>query len=68
MNGRGPNKKKPNNDGYYEATIRSKKKIYTCDEVKRERKQGLKENYYRFYPCYESINDKSTLQWWLIYY
>ena len=68
IEGRGPNKIKPNNDGYYEATIRSNKKIYTCDEVKCERRQGLTENNYRFYPCYEVVNDKSTLQWWFIHY
>lgn len=68
MNGRGPNKIKPNNDGYYQATIRSNKKIYTCNEIKYERRQGLTENNYRFYPCYEDINDKSTLQWWFIHY
>ena len=48
MNGRGPNKIKPNNDGYYQATIRSNKKIYTCNEIKCERRQGLTENNYRF--------------------
>ena len=68
MKGRGPNKIKPNNDGYYEATIRSNKKIYSCDEVRCERRQGLTDNNYRFYPCYEKINDKSTLQWWFIHY
>jgi hypothetical protein len=68
MKGRGPNKIKPNDDGYYEATIRSNKKIYTCDEVKCERRQGLTENNYRFYPCYEVINNQSTLQWWFIHY
>jgi len=67
-NGRAPNKINPNNDGYYEATIRSNKKIYSCDEVRCERKQGLNINNYRFYPCYEDINDKSTLQWWFIHY
>ena len=68
MKGRGPNKIKPNDGGYYEATIRSNKKIYTCNEVKCERRQGLTENNYRFYPCYEDTNDKSTLQWWFIHY
>lgn len=68
MKGRGPNKIKPNNDGYYQSTIRSNKKIYTCDEVKSERRQGLNDNNYRFYPCYEDVNDKSTLQWWFIHY
>lgn len=68
MKGRGPNKIKPNNDGYYQSTIRSNKKIYSCDEVKSERRQGLNDNNYRFYPCYEDVNDKSTLQWWFIHY
>lgn len=68
MGGRGPNKVKPNCDGYYEATIRSNKKIYSCDEIKCERRQGLTEHNYRFYPCYEDIHDKSTLQWWFIHY
>ena len=68
MGGKGPIKKKKNKDGYYEATIRSNKKIYTCDEVRCERRQGLTENNYRFYPCYKVVNDTSTLQWWFIYY
>jgi hypothetical protein len=68
MKGRGPNKVKPNKDGYYEATIRSNKRIYTCDDVKCERRQGLTENNFRFYPCYEDVDDKSTLQWWFIHY
>lgn len=68
MKGRGPNKIKPNNDGYYEATIRSKKKIYSYDEIKHERRWGLTENNYRFYPCYVIKNDKSTLQWCFIHY
>jgi len=68
MKGRGPNKIKPNNDGYYEATIRSKKQIYSCSEIFCERNHGLSKNNYRFYPCYEVINDISTLQWWFIHY
>jgi hypothetical protein len=68
MNGRGPNKVKPNEDGYYTATIRSNKKICNCDEITSERKFGLTESTYRFYPCYEDVSDKSTLQWWLIHY
>uniref|UniRef100_A0A6C0DIR0 Uncharacterized protein n=1 Tax=viral metagenome TaxID=1070528 RepID=A0A6C0DIR0_9ZZZZ len=68
MGGRGPNKIKPNENGYYEAVIRSTKKIYSCDEIKSERRQGLTENNYRLYPCYEDVNDKTTLQWWFIHY
>lgn len=68
MKGYGPKTKKPNKDGYYEATIRSNKKIYSFYEISEERKYGLTENNYRFYPCYEDINNKSTLQWWFIHY
>jgi hypothetical protein len=65
---RGPNKKKCDENGYYKATIRSNTKIYSCDEINSERKQGLTENNYRFYPCYGNINDILTLQWWFIHY
>ena len=69
--GRGPNKILPDENGYYQTTIRSKKKVYSCSEIYAERKTGLsddKNKHYRFYPCYEDINDISTLEWWLIYY
>lgn len=68
LKGRGPNKIKPNDDGYYEATIRSNKKIYSCDEIESNKRWGLNENNYRFYPCYEDVNDISTLKWWFIHY
>ena len=68
MDGRGPNKRNPNNDGYYLATIRENTKIYSYDEVYYERKWGLNKTNFRFHPCYKDINDKSTLQWCLIYY
>jgi len=68
LGGRGPNKIKSNNLGYYEATIRSNKQIYSCEEIKKERKYGLTENNYRFYPCYEDVTDKTTLQWWFVHY
>ena len=68
MNGRGPNKVKQCYDGYFRCTIRSKKIIMSCDDVKCEKKHGLNKNNYRLYPCYRCINDKSTLEWWLIHY
>ena len=69
MGGRGPNTIKPNeNNGYYEATIRSNKKIFSCAEIRDNRRYGLNDNNYRFYPCYEEINNKETLQWWFIHY
>jgi len=68
MEGRGPNHKKPNGEGYYETTIRSVKKIYSCKDIEDDRRQGLTKNNYRLYPCYKNINDKLTLQWWFIHY
>ena len=68
MNDRGPNKKKPNENGYYEATIKKITKIWNCDELKSKVYIGAANNNYWFYPCYEDINDKSTLQWWFIHY
>jgi len=66
--GRGPNRVKPNAEGYYEATIRSKKGVYSCEELRSERRQGLTDTNYRCNPCYENKEDKTTLQWWVIHY
>jgi len=67
--GRGPKKVKPNNDGYYEANIRGNKKIHSCEEIYKDRRCNIENGAgYGFRPCYEDINDKSTLQWWFIHY
>jgi hypothetical protein len=68
MKGRGPNKIKLNDDGYYEATIKKITKVWKCDEIKNKVYIGSANNNYWFYPCYEVVNDKSTLQWWFIHY
>jgi hypothetical protein len=68
LGGRGPNKIKPCDSGFYEATIRSNKRVYSCDEILAERKQGLNDKNYRLYPCYRNIHDISTLEWWIIHY
>lgn len=69
MGGRGPNIKKPNSNGFYEANIRGKKKIYSCSELYKERKCNIENGAgYGFRPCYKDITDKSTLEWWFIYY
>ena len=65
--GRGPNKRKPNNDGFFEATIRGVTNIYTESEIRHEKKWGLTKDKFRLYPCYSDITDKNTLQWLLIY-
>ena len=66
--GRGPNKIKPNDNGFYEATIRSIKRVYSFNEITSERKQGLTDSKYRYYPCYENTNDINTLEFWIIHY
>ena len=49
MKGRGPNKKEPNNNGYYEANIKKKTKVWTCDEMKKKPYTGSANNNYWFY-------------------
>ena len=67
--GRGPNIIIPNNDGYYEANIRGVKKVYSWEEMEKERKCNILNGAgYAFRPCYEFVNDKSTLKWWFIHY
>ena len=69
--GGGPMKRKQNNAGYYETTIRNKRGVYSCSDVYKERKRGLKNTIntpFTCHPCYEDINDKSTLQFWMIHY
>lgn len=68
FSGRGPNKIIPNEDGYFYATIRSKKRVYSCEEILSEKKHGLTFNNYRFYPCYQDVKNKSTLEFWFIHY
>lgn len=69
LKGRGPNKIKPNENEYYEANIRGIKKVYSCEEIYKERRCNIENGAgYGFRPCYEDINDKSTLQWWFIHY
>lgn len=65
----GPNNplKKNNPDGFYKNHIRGKTSIMTTTEVYDERKWGIKDSY-RLHTCYEDINDKSTLQFWVIHY
>jgi hypothetical protein len=68
-NKRGPNNpfKDINSDGFYENYIRGKRSIMTTKEVYYNRKWGIKRSY-RLHSCYENINDKLTLQFWIIHY
>lgn len=64
---RGPNKKKENANGFYEATIKKIKKVWSTKEINDGIYIGAANNKYRLYPCYENINDKDTLEWWFIH-
>lgn len=67
FNGRGPRKRKANNNGYYEATIRKVKKVWSCSEINNGTYRGSANNNYWFYPCYSDINDKESVEFWLIH-
>ena len=68
-NKRGPNNpiKNKNLDGFYENYIRGKRSIMETKEVYDNRKWGIKQSF-RLHSCYEDVNDKSTLQFWIIHY
>ena len=68
MHGNGPRKIKENKYGYFEATIKKEKKVWTWDELQNRPFIGTANNNYWFYPCYIDIDDKSTLKWRFFYY
>jgi len=72
MGGRGPIKRKPDENGFYLSTIGkgdNRTRVRTTKEIYDVRRWSLNEtHHYTFHPCYEDINDKSTLQWWFIHY
>jgi len=69
ISGRGPNKIKPNDLGFYESNIRGKKRVYSCEQMYKERKCNIENGAgYGFRACYLDINNKDTLEWWLIHY
>ena len=72
MGGRGPIKRKPTENGFYLSTIgkgNNRTRVRTTKEIYDVRRWSLNEtHHYTFHPCYEDINNKSTLQWWFIHY
>ena len=57
--------------GYYRINIGNGAKPCSTQEIHNVRKLWLSSTpdaNYRVYPCYEDINDKSTLQFWIIHY
>jgi hypothetical protein len=65
----GPRDIRSNDDGFYEANIRGKKKVYSSAEIYTERKCNITNGAgYAVRPCYQDPTNKDTLEWWLIYY
>ena len=70
-NKRGPNNpfKYINSNGFYECNVRGVKKVWSTNEMFNERRCNIKNGAgYGFRYCYEDINDKLTLQFWIIHY
>ncbi len=67
-----PRLREANANGLYETTIgksKNKTRVYSCAEIYNVRKWNLnQDHWYTFHPCYEDVNDPSTLQFWLIYF
>jgi hypothetical protein len=72
LNGKGPNKRKPDENGFYLSTVgkgENRTRVRTTEEIYDVRRWALNEtHHYTFHPCYRDINDKSTLEWWFIHY
>lgn len=77
LGGKGPNKTKINENGYYIRPIgkgKDRKNVLSTGKMFNHRKWNLdgdsskKRTQYTWFPCYSDINDPKTLEWWLIYY
>ena len=64
---RGPNKPKPNENGFYENYIRGKRSIMSTADIEKDKKWGIK-NGYRLHTCYRDITDKTTLEYCIAHY
>jgi hypothetical protein len=70
-NGSGPRRKTEADkiDGFYHANIRGTKRVYSFDEIFRERRCNVVNGAgYICHPCYRDTSDPNTLEWWLIHY
>ena len=79
--GNGPHIKEMNEDGFYTCITQfdKEKKIRTTHEMEKlekDKKWGFRgntelskqKNKFRVYPVYHSETDKTSLEWWLVYY
>ena len=79
--GRGPNYRNKDERGFYRVRtqrdkteeVRSKQFFKNIERTnswafKGTTEESQNKNRYRVYPCYENLEDSSTLEWWLVYY
>lgn len=69
-NTKGPNNpdKNKNSDGFYECTVRTLKKVWSTDEMFKERKCNHSNGAgYGLKYCYRDTSDMSTLEFWVIH-
>jgi hypothetical protein len=64
---RGPTRLKPRTDGYFCATVRSKRRVYSMDDIMAIHRQGLTDRNFRVYPCYTTPENMQSLKWVLAY-
>jgi hypothetical protein len=58
-------------DGWYRFTLRKNdRKVWSCEEIRHEKKIGMggPNRRFRLYPCYEDVNDQTTLKFLLKYW
>ena len=64
----GPHTPKIDTDGYYRNAINRKRRILSCDDVKKQIRNSLNTKNYICYRCYRDTKDKSTLEFWVVHY
>ena len=55
-------------NGFCPTHLRYQTSIISCQTLFKSRKWGLMKNHYRYYACYGDVNDKDTVEFWMMYY
>ena len=63
------NEKNKTEDGFYQCKVRTIKKIWSIEEMYKERKCNIRNGAgYGFRYCYKDKGNKNTLEYWIIHY
>ena len=56
-------------NGFYVCNVRGTKKVWSTNDMYEQRKCNIRNGAgYGFRYCYRDVNDKSTLEFWIIHY